>query len=129
MNLKETKYYFENIFNSSWNKTPVHYAGMTFDGSKQSQWVNPIYKPMRNRSNGINDDTTVALGQLYVVCWADYDIDAMTLSDDVIAFLKEEVDGSLFRSRGYEVVDHGWDDSDKVFMLLSFTYEHFVGEC
>ena len=129
MNLKETKYYFEDIFSRLWSETPVHYAGMDFDATKQPKWINPVYKPLRSTNNGISIETRVDLGQLYVVCWADYDVDAMELSDNLIDFLDENVDKTLFRSRGYEVIDHGWDDSNKVFVLLSITYEHFVGSC
>ena len=129
MTLKETKFYFENLFSTLWTDTPIHYAGVNFDGAQQSKWINPVYKPMRSRNNGFSSNTFVALSQLYIVCWADHDIDAMELSDNVITFVNESVDKTQFKSRGYEIVDHGWDDSNKVFVMLSFSYEQLVGTC
>lgn len=129
MNLRETKLYFETLFNSFWTGTPIHYAGMEFDGTKHVSWINPVYKPLRSTSNGVSGNTSVELGQLYVVCWADYDSDAMKLSDDVVDFLKTNINKAQFRSRGYEIIDHGWDESNKVFIMLSFTYEQLSGSC
>ncbi len=129
MNLKETKYYFEDMFSSYWTETPIHFAGMEFDGSQHDRWVNPVYKPLRSRSNGISTSTDINMGQFYVVCWGESDIDAMELSDTTIEFMADKLDTTKFRSRGYEIIDHGWDNSNKVFVMLSFAIEQFEGVC
>ena len=127
MNLQETKKYFEDMFENSWLETPVHFTGQDFDGKEHDQWVNPVYKPLRNTSNGISASTSIDMGQLYIVCWADTDTDAMELTDTVIVFVKDNIKD--FRHRGYDIIDHGWDESNKVFVMLSFTFEQFSGSC
>ena len=129
MNLKETKFYFENIFSTLWADTPVHYAGMDFDATKQQKWINPVYKPLRSVPNGVSVDTSIEIGQLYIVCWANSDVEAMDLADTIIDFVDDKVDKTLFRARGHYIIDHGWDDSDKVFIVISFTFEQFSGTC
>lgn len=123
MNLKETKIYFETLFTDVWNCTPVHFAGEEFKST--DEWINPVYRPLRSRSNGVSVTASVESGQLFVVCWSDYEIDAFGLSDRVITFLKTEVDGSMFRMTGHSVIDNGWNESNKVFVVLSFTFEQF----
>ena len=129
MNLVETKKYFEDIFEDGWLETAVHYVGMEFDGSQHDRWVNPVYKPLRSTPNGISESTSISMGQLYIVCWADNDGDAMELADSVVAFISTDVDKTLFRHRGHDVIDHGWNESNKVFVMLSFTFEQFNGTC
>ena len=129
MNLRATKKYFEDIFHSDWTETAVHFVGQDFDGSQHDSWVNPVYKPLRNTPNGISAKSSIEMGQLYLVCWAKDDVSAMDLADLAVEFIGENVDKSLFRSKGYDVVDHGWDNSDKVFVMLSFTFEQFSGTC
>ena len=129
MNLRETKQYFEQLYADQWVETEVHYAGADFDGSKQASWVNLTYKPLRQTSNGISKSTNINMGQVYVVCWCDTDAEVMALSDKVIEFMDNNLDNTRFRSKGYEIIDHGWGDSDKVFVVLAFTFEEFVGTC
>ena len=129
MNLQETKKYFETIFAEDWSITDVHFVGQEFDGSEHDAWVNPVYKPLRSTTNGVSTSTSIDMGQLYIVCWANSDVEVMELTDTVVAFIADKVDKSLFRSRGHDIIDHGWDDSDKVFTMLSFTFEQFSGSC
>ena len=129
MNLRATKKYFEDIFHSYWTETEVHFVGQDFDGSQHDSWINPLYKPLRNTPNGVSTKTSIEMGQLYLVCWAEDDVSAMELADLAVEFISENVDKSLFRSKGYDVVDHGWDTSNKVFVMLSFTFEQFSGTC
>ena len=121
MNLQATKKYFEDMFSSYWTNTDIHFAGQEFDGSKRNSWINPIYKPLRNTSNGVSSTTSIEMGQLYIVCWADTDNEVMGLAASVIEFIDVNVETPLFRSRGHDMIDHGWDDSNKVFVMLSFT--------
>ena len=124
MNLQTTKKYFEDIFHNYWNETDVHFVGQDFDGAQHESWVNPVYKPLRNTPNGVS--TSIEMGQLYIVCWAENDTDAMELADITIEFIKANVDKSLFKSRGHDIIDHGWDESNKVFVMLSFSFEQFL---
>jgi len=129
MNLRETKLYFENVFYTNWNDTPVHYAGQEFDGSGYDAWVNPVYKPLRSTANGISNTTNISMGVLYIPCWHTTDAGAMELADTMVEFIDANIDKKLFRHRGYDVIDHGWDESNKVFVVLSFTFEQFDGTC
>lgn len=129
MNLRETKFYFENIFSTLWLETPVHYAGQDFDGAKHDAWVNPVYTPSHSIPNGISTTSNVQVGRLYIVCWAEEDVSVMDLVDVAVDFINTKVDKQLFRHRGYDVIDRGWDDSDKVFVVLAFTFEQLTGIC
>ena len=129
MNLQTTKKYFEDVFNSHWIQTDVHYGGQDFDAKEHVSWVNPIYKPLRSSSNGMSTSTSIDMAQLYVICWADDDTDAMELADSVVEFIDSNIDKQLFISRGHDVIDHGWDESNKVFVMLSFTFEQYSGTC
>ena len=117
------------MFSSDWNETDIHFVGQDFDGSQHDTWINPVYKPLRSTPNGVSTSTSIDMGQLYIVCWAETDIDAMELTDTVIAFVGDNMDKTLFRARGHDIIDHGWDDSNKVFVMLSFTFEQFSGTC
>jgi len=129
MSMKETKFYFEDMFLKEWCDTPVHFVGQDFDASAHAKWVNPVYKPLRSTSNGISGESSIELGQLYIVCWADVDVEVMELADDIITFIHANLDKLAYQARGYEIIDHGWDDTNKVFVVLSFTFEHFAGSC
>lgn len=129
MSIKETKIYFETLFASDWTDTDIHYAGQEFDGPTRDKWINPVYKPLRSRNSGVSDTTTIDMGQLYIVCWAEIDLEVMELADDVINFISENLDKQQYREKGYEIIDHGWGDSNKVFVVLSFTFEKFNGTC
>ena len=129
MNLLETKKYFEDIFHSYWNETDVHFIGQDFNSKDHDTWINPVYKPLRSTPNGVSTSTSIDMGQLYIVCWADTDTTAMELADKVIEFIDINVETPLFRARGHDIIDHGWDDSNKVFVMLSFTFEQFSGSC
>ena len=129
MSLKETKFYFEDLFNKEWDCTPIHFVGSEFDGSEHEKWINIVYKPLGGSHDNLGNSAYKSMNQLYIVCWAENDVQGMDLADDVVTFVDEHVDASLYRQRGYDVIDHGFDESNKVFLLLSFTFEQRIGTC
>ena len=127
--LKEIKFYFENLFATEWTTTAIHFSGQKFEPKGLASWVNPTYSPTRRRSFGLGGNANAQYGDLYVVCWSDDDVNTMELANEVSAFIDGEVDKTLFRIKGYEVVDHGWDSTNKAFIMLSFPIETIGGEC
>ncbi len=127
--LKEIKFYFENLFATKWTNTAIHFSGQEFEPKGLASWVNPTYSPTRRRSFGLGGNANTQYGDLYVVCWSDNDVNTMELADKVSAFIDTEVDGTLFRIMGYEVLDHGWDSTNKAFIMLSFPIKTIGGEC
>lgn len=122
---KETKIYFEKMFTTDWTLTPVHYAGEEFNSKDIEKWVNIFYEPTYGNHNDLSCNTA-NYGNLHVASWADYDIDAMELSDIVTSFVNTNIDKTKYRVRRFEVSDHGWNDSNKVFVLLTFSIEMLV---
>jgi hypothetical protein len=127
--LKATKFYFDNLFQTLWTTTPIQYAGQEFDGHGLDQWVNIVYKPLRSSPASISGTAAYNYGQLYIVCWAENDVDVMGLGDNIVEFMQTEVDNRRFKINGYSVIDHGWDDSNKVFLMFSFQMQEMVGYC
>jgi len=122
---KDTKFYFEDMFQTLWFETPIHYAGQEFDGSDIQHWVNPFYQP----TYGSNTDlcsTTLNSGNLHVACWGDSDIEAMDLADNIVSFIMENTDKTKYRIKRFEMSDHGWNDSNKVYVVITFTVEMLV---
>ena len=126
--LKETKFYFENLFATLWTNTPIHYAGQEFDATGIQRWINPTVTPVRNTFNGLGQRKLFEFN-LYIPCWAENDVESMQLADEIALFVKDNVDGSLYHSNGYDVIDHGWQDSNQVFTVLSFRFKSFDGQC
>lgn len=129
--LKNIKYYFENLFATKWTDTSIHFAGQEFDPKKLgvTSWVNPYYSPTRRRNFGLGNGGKVYYGDLFVVCWHENDVEVMELGDKVADFMDNKVDKNLFKIKGYDVVDHGWDTTNKPFILMSFTLETVRGVC
>jgi len=129
--LKDIKFYFENLFATKWKGTSIHFGGQEFDPKALGikKWVNPYYSPLRNKNFGLGDGAKIYFGDLYITCWEDNDVLVMELADEVSSFIEEEVDKTLFRFNGYEVVDHGWDSTNKAFILLSFSTQTIRGKC
>ena len=126
-NLKATKYYFENMFATKWNTTPVHYVGQEFDQDGTNKWVNPFYTPSRSENSGISG-LTKNYGSLQVACWAESDVNAMDLADDIITFITDNT-GVEYRLFDYVVEDHGFHKTNKVYVIVSFRLEIFEGIC
>jgi len=129
--LKDIKFYFENLFATKWTETSIHFGGQEFDPKALgiSKWVNPYYTPTRTRAFGLGDNASIYYGDLYVVCWQKNDVEAMELADNVAKFINDNVDKHLFKLRGYDVVDHAWDSTNKAYIILSFTIETIRGVC
>jgi len=127
--LQANKFYFEDLFFKDWASTPVHFAGQEFSADNLPEWINPTYHPRGGTIFGLSGDATELKGSLHVVCWADNDVKVMALSDKVVDFISQKVDNSLFRIKGFEVVDHAWHESNSVYLVLSFNIESYEGIC
>ncbi len=129
--LKNIKFYFENLFATKWTETSIHFAGQEFDPQALgiSSWVNPYYTPTRRRNFGLGGGGKIYYGDLYITCWDDNDVKVMELGDKIADFIDSSVDRGLFKLQGYDVVDHGWDTTNKAFVLLSFKFETIRGTC
>lgn len=118
---KETKIYFDDLFQTNWAGTEIHYAGEEFNGANLEEWVNPVYMP----SMGYHTDlcgTTMNTGVLHVACWSDTHLGSLELSDTVVDFIRANVDSKYYRVRRFQVADSGWNGK-KAFILLSFSIE------
>ena len=123
MTLKETKIYFETMFATGWTTTPIHFMGQEVDMHGVDQWINVSYKPRAKLSTGFTSSSMS--GAIYVVCWAKDDFDVMDLSDKVIAFYESTIDPKLVKSHGYNIIDHGYEESGKSFIVVSFNIETY----
>lgn len=119
---KETKLYIDTLFKDEWCETPIHYAGEEFDSANIDKWVNPFYQPTYG-SHVDMCSTTLIVGNLFVGCWATTDVDALELADDIIAFINTNIDSALYRVRRFEVADHNWNESNQVYVLITFSIE------
>ena len=128
--IRETKEYFETLFFNEWTKTPIHFAGQEDLTPKPPMWVAPYYEPSRTEASGMSIYSAVHYGSLLVACWGDDEGEAMLLADDIATFIHSEVDRSLVKIKfGYSILDHGWDASNKVYVLVSFNVSVRCGTC
>lgn len=125
--LKETKKYFEDLFNDNWTATPIHFGGQEFNAENIPQWINPTVQPLRNTATGINGSMMYSFF-VYVVCWAETDVDCMDLADSVAGFMSANI-GDDYSTVGYNIIDHGWQDSNSVFTVMSFECKTYGGDC
>ena len=128
MSLKSGKYFFDNMFSTLWTQTPIHYAGCEFDAEGMAQWVNPVYTPSRQEKASLSNKVTRTYANIYIPCWADNDVDVMGLMDDVIDFIETNT-VSPYKINSVQVIDHGFDDSNKVFGIIMVGIEHISGDC
>jgi hypothetical protein len=118
---KETKIYFDTMFDTLWTATPIHYAGQEFDSKGISEWVNPVYIP----ASGYHVDLcsrTLNTGYLHCTCWADNQMSSLELSDELIGFIQTNTDANRYRITGFQINDNGWNGK-KAFLLISFNIE------
>jgi len=127
-NFKEIKHYFETLFSLHWQTTPIHYMYQEFKGEHE-KWINLIYHPSMITSKSISKDISTVTSELSVVCWAENDVDALELADDVIEFMDLRVDRNLFKMNSGEVIDQGVEGSNKVFIYILFNFTSKAGVC
>jgi hypothetical protein len=119
MTLRESKYFFEELFSNGWTNTPIQYGGEEFTGKGLPSWINIFYTPEITKRIGYGD-STVTHSSFNVVCWADTDVEALTISDEVIRFMNKTKFPNGMTIDGYEVGAHGWEESNKAFTMLNF---------
>ena len=125
---KDTKEYFEKLLQDEWCGTPIHFVGEEFDQDNTKRWINPYYAPTYGEQKGFSGGTAI-YGTFYVACWAENDLEAMTLSDTIIQFMSTNVDTRTYRIPRYSIEDHGWHKTNKVFVTVAFSIETLGGSC
>ena len=125
-NFQKTKAYFETLFKDNWTSTPVHYAGQEFSADTLDRWVNVIYKPLGGENTAYTGASMLINGTLTVICWAENDVEAMKLGDEVVAFVSAQKE---FTMRMFEVNDHGWNESGSVYLYLTFDIKSHDMSC
>ena len=124
--MKDIKQYFERLFNDSWLLTPIHFAGQEFDQDKTVRWINPVYTPQGTANSGVSKDARRVSSTISIICWAENDLEVMALADEVVAFMENNVEANAYSLRGYNVEDHAWHKSNKVYIYLTFTITSYL---
>ncbi len=126
-NLKQTKYYFEKLFADIWVDTPIHFVGQEYDATGVDTWINPRFVPSRGSLAALSGKRTRLEASLDVICWAKNDVEAFGLADKIVDFVV--TNATSFAISNFEINDHGWDDSNMVYLYLTFNVEYYEGEC
>ncbi len=126
-NLKETKYYFEKLFADKWVDTPIHFVGQEYDSTGIDTWINPRFVPVGGTLASLSGKRTRLEGSLDVICWAKNDVNAFDLTDKVVDFISANAEN--FTVVNFEINDHGWDDSNMVYVYLTFNLRYYAGTC
>ena len=126
-NMKETKYFFENMFLTNWSDTPVHFVGQEFTAKGLTSWINPRFVPSGGRLGGLSGLRSRLEAELDVVCWAKNDVEAFDLADKIVSFV--HANANDFNINGYEVNDHGWNENNMVYVILTFSFTYYAGMC
>ena len=126
-NFKQTKIDLDVMFNDNWTLTPIHWSGVSFDSTDKSQWINVVYEPLSNRTNGLGGRSNVSNGMLYVVCWAEDEFNVMDIADQVVLLVSNNM--PLFITNiDHDVVDRGFDENGKAYMVLGFPIKSYIGD-
>lgn len=125
-NTKETKQLIDNTFIDNWTLTPIHYAGAKFNSKNIDEWVNIVYEPRGGALTGLNGTSTSTRGVIYAVCWSETSLNTMELVDNVILFIDRYLDKNII-VRGNEIIDQGYDENNKSFMVVSFPINSYIG--
>lgn len=118
----ETKIYFDQMFHDNWCDCQIHYSGEEFNSDGLEKWINIHYMPTFGTTTDLCD-STANYGNLHVVAWGEVYLDAMALSDEIIAFVDTNIDKTLYRVRRFEVSDHGYNESNQAFVVTTFSIE------
>jgi hypothetical protein len=115
------------MFASHWHDTPVHFVGQEYNAKGVDAWVNPRFVPSGGKISGFSSERTKLNGELDVVCWAKNDVKAFELADDIINFVTEFA--KEFPLTNFEINDHGWNDSNMVYIVVTFVFTYYAGNC
>ena len=126
-NLKATKFYFEKMFLDKWTDTPIHFVGQEFDATGKTTWINPMFAPLSGTLAALSGRRTKMEGSLNVICWASNDVDVFELGDKIIDFIHNNA--KEFNVNGFEINDHQWDNSNMVYLYLTFNIKYYAGDC
>ncbi len=126
---KQGKYFFEDLFLVNWTQTPIHFAGQDFDGNGIPEWINVVFTPYQSANNGIGSQVKKLYATVTVTGWAENDVNVMQLGDQISAFVDEGVLNSEYTIKQTNLLDHGWDESGKAYLITQFTVEFYAGVC
>ena len=126
-NLKAAKFYFEKLFMDNWTDSPIHFVGQEFDSTGIPSWINPHFIPRSGTLAALSGKRTRLDAALDVVCWASNDVEALDLTDKVIDFVATQAKD--FSVTKFEINDNGWDNSNMVYVLLTFKLKYYAGDC
>ncbi len=126
-NLKATKFYFEKLFLDKWVDTPIHFVGQEFDATGKSTWINPMFAPLNGSLAALSGKRTKLEGLLNIVCWAKNDVEVFDLGDKIIDFVSDNAKN--FNVSGFEINDHQWDNSNMVYLYITFNIKYYAGDC
>ena len=127
--LQQGKFFFDDIFFTGWLSTPVHFSGEDFDGSNIPSWVNIVFTPYQTNNASIGPKGKKIYATFTVVGWAENDVDAMDLTDQIRDFMDEKLKSSIYTIKQTSIIDHGWDNSGKVYTITQFAIVYYSGSC
>jgi hypothetical protein len=128
-NFTQVKKDIDDIFKLNWVDTPIHFSGMSFDSTGKEKWINVVYEPAENMQSGISGSTTESRGMVYVVCWADYEYDAMALADSIVTLFNANLPAYIV-NKEHNIIDIGYNENSKSFLVLAFPIKSYIsGEC
>lgn len=128
-NFKETKEAIDTVFTENWTDTPIQFAGMDFTGTSHEKWINVVYEPSTNELTGFTTDgATISRGSVYVVCWAEYQFDALDLADNVVGVFNTELPSTI-SNIDHNIIDQGFDPSGKTFVVVRFSIKSYIAVC
>jgi len=125
--MKENKFYFENMFATKWTNTPIHFVGEEFDSKGITSWINPRFVPSGGTLAALSGQLTRIKSELDVVCWGKNEMEAFDLADSIIEFVKSNADE--FSITHFEINDHGWNESNMVYIIVTFALNYYEGDC
>ena len=119
MSIKEAKIEIETTFQDGWTSTPIHYSGMEFDSTGRDRWINLIYQPISVSNRTLTAGRQAQNAVIYVLCWANNELNAYDLADNVADFVLGDPFANYAANR-YVVEDQGYSQDGRSFVILSF---------
>jgi len=133
--LQTTKVVIEEIFKAGWTDTPIHYSGQEFDGKGMPKWINLVIKPSRIVNASVSNMRKVMVVDFYVPCWADNENKSFELADSIIEFVETSFADPTTKAvmpnriEQVQIIDQGWNNSNKSFVVVMFSVIMDVGNC
>ncbi len=127
--LQEGKFFFDELFLSGWTITPIQFAAQDFSGKNLPAWVNIVFTPYQTSNASIGPKGKLIYATVTVVGWAENDVLAMELADQIAEFMDAGVLPSIYSIKQTNIIDHGWDASNKAYTITQFAIQYYSGDC